>query len=147
MVRDLLDGEDQLAVVPVAEELLAEERVQRLLLRARLLFSAGKLAAESREEPARDPEVAFFRSRAVRDGGKEVLRLAPVGCRTLDGSGLEHTRLNSSASTHRGTRQAKSARGSVERCLVSGGFSARSPQHTECARSGQEVEYAQRGER
>lgn len=54
VVRDLLGLEANLAVVPSSDELLAEEGVERLLLRARLLLASGELAREGGNVPLGD---------------------------------------------------------------------------------------------
>lgn len=95
MVRDLLDNQIRLSahvdVGPGAVEQLAEDGVQRLLLRAHLLVTGllsvavnvssthGVLSLQSGNEPLEDTLSAVLGVLALRDGGEELGVLTPVG--------------------------------------------------------------------
>lgn len=95
VVRDLLDDQLRLAahvdIGPRAIEQLAENGVQRLLLRAHLLVTGltsvqalhsethGVLALQGGNEPLEHTLGAVLGVLALRDGSKELRVLAPVG--------------------------------------------------------------------
>ena len=81
VVRDLLRHEtgDALLVIPVAEEELAEEGVQRLLLRPELLTATAVLLFEGVEEPFHDEEGAFGGVGFLGGRDEEGRVFGPVG--------------------------------------------------------------------
>lgn len=91
VMRDLLADEGGCAalVFPFAEEELAEERVQGLLLAAEFFVTTGVLLFEGAEEPFEHEQHSFLRVLLGGGGDKEVGHLSPVRREFGEGGGGE----------------------------------------------------------
>jgi hypothetical protein len=92
VVRNLLTDKlgDSRVIFPAAEEELAEERVERLLLAAQLFVARGVLLLQCAEEPLEDEHGTLLR---VGFGGgcdEQAGHLSPVGAELGKGGGGEN---------------------------------------------------------